>query len=763
MLLYPFNNVKAKIAMSKVAKRTSPVHPQQPRKRQKIFQATKTKASNGPAVRGDALKWKTVMLPSRLEDAEGFYGLEEIDDVDVVRDERNNHVMFRPRSVVAVNEAGDNDNLNDEWAGFDDGGDHESSLGKVTESTSTAPGKTMMKSSKGTKDHIDQTSKSIAKSTNELELDSNFDVLLKQSDISNADVSAWNALHLSSTTLSHLSRLGYHHPTPIQTATIPLILQGHDVIGKAVTGSGKTLAFGIPIFERWLMNRSSGSSGTTKHQDSLLALILAPTRELVLQLNRHLNELCFEVDGHPRIAAVTGGLSVYKQQRQLEDADIVVATPGRLWSVMNDASTNPNVDALVDRLKKTSFLVVDEADRLLSQGHFKEVEDILDTLDREVINEADETDTVADSTKSRRQTLVFSATFHKGLQQKLVSKVKPGKRIDDSLLGNQQSMEYLLKKLSFREEKPTFIDVNPASQMATALSESIVECGAMKKDLYLYATLMQNQGKKILVFTNSIAAVRRLTALLQNLKQPAVGIHSTMPQKARLRSLEKFSAQSTVLVATDVAARGLDIKGVDLIVHYHVPRTADMYVHRSGRTARAESSGRSIVLCSPDEVAGVRRLIVEVHKTNAPPEAIQLDGRLLQNLEPRVALAQKITEASRAKEKTASKDGWLRTAAEELGVEYDSEEFETQGQRGRRGRGGGRAEKQKANADISKDQVSIWRAGLGALLEKRINLGVSERYIASGRVDVEALLEGKTEGAFWDRHFVLKAGASPQI
>jgi ATP-dependent RNA helicase DDX24/MAK5 len=312
-------------------------------------------------------------------------------------------------------------------------------------------------------------------------------------------------------------------------------------------------------------------------------------------------------------------------------------------------------------------------------------------------------------------------------------------------------MEYLLRKLSFREEKPMFIDVNPTSQMATALSESIVECAAMKKDLYLYSIMMQNPGKKTLVFTNSIAAVKRVTTLLQALKRPAVGLHSTMPQKSRLRSLERFIAQNTVLVATDVAARGLDIKGIELIIHYHVPRTADMYVHRSGRTARAESSGRSILLCSPDEVAGVRRLIIEVHKTDEPPDTIQLDGRLVQQLEPRVTLAQKITDSTQAKEKTASKDGWLRTAAEELGVEYDSEEFETHGHRGKRGRGGGRAKKEKENATISKDQVSEWRSELDTLLKKRINLGVSERYIAGGRVDVEALLEGKMDGAFLGR------------
>ncbi|EXJ64135.1 hypothetical protein A1O7_00471 [Cladophialophora yegresii CBS 114405] len=735
--------------MSKSEKRKGPPAPQKPRKRQKVSVQSKAQAYKGPSIRGDALKWKTVALPKRLEDAEGFYGLEEIDDVEVVRDESNNHVMFRPISAAAVDNSSSDFEGTGEWSGFDDDnkGENPAPLPDALSADSTDDGAKHSKSGKG----LEHKPQPKSKRMEEIAGDMNFDVLLERSEESKVDVSAWQDLELSPVTLSQLSRLGFSKPTPIQQASIPAITQGHDVIGKAVTGSGKTLAFGLPIFERWLSGEDQPTKGTSSGDDAILALILAPTRELALQLNKHLNELCIGLERRPKIIAVTGGLSIYKQQRQLQDADIVVATPGRFWEVMNDASTNQDVDALVERLKKIKFLVVDEADRLLSEGHFKEVEEILDALDRQLIDEDNDGEAAEKPPNSERQTLVFSATFHRGLQQKLAAKQKAGKRSDSNLLSNQQSMEYLLRKLSFREEKPTFIDVNPTSQMATALSESIVECAAMKKDLYLYSIMMQNPGKKTLVFTNSIAAVKRVTAFLQSLKQPAVGLHSTMPQKSRLRSLEKFTAQSTVLVATDVAARGIDIKGIELIIHYHVPRTADMYVHRSGRTARAESSGRSILLCSPDEVAGVRRLISEVHKTDEPPDTIQLDGRLVQQLEPRVALAQKITDATQAKEKTASKDGWLKTAAEELGVEYDSEEFETQGQRGKRGRGGGRAKKEKENATISKDQVSEWRSELDTLLKKRINLGVSERYIAGGRVDVEALLEGRMDGAFLSR------------
>ena len=361
--------------------------------------------------------------------------------------------------------------------------------------------------------------------------------------------------------MSGISELGFSKPTAIQRACIPEILAGHDVIGKASTGSGKTLAYGIPILQA-----CSKSSPT--------ALILSPTRELTHQISKHLSNLFEGTSSPPRIATVTGGLAIQKQNRMLTTADVIVATPGRLWEIIQDSQ------GLISRLKQVRMLVVDEADRLLSEGHFQEVGQIIEALDKK---EFTEDETPIDN--RTRQVLVFSATFHKGLQQKLAGKAK------GEMLNNQQSMEYLVKKLPFRG-KPKFIDVNPASQMVETLKEGLIECGPMEKDLYLYSVLLQNSSKRTLIFTNSISAVRRLASLLQNLTLPSLALHSTMPQKARLRSVERFTTSAgSILVATDVAARGLDIKGIELIIHYHVPRSADMYVHRSGRTARAEASG----------------------------------------------------------------------------------------------------------------------------------------------------------------------------
>ena len=692
-----------------------------PSKKKRKLDGRNEKPEARSTVQSDQLRWTEVALPDRLEDAEGFFGLEEIDDVEVVKDAIGKTVLFRPskNSSVQTTESAFVDE-DDEWGGFDD-----------DETNSNAP--SAPPTVKSVVNQRDGKKGKTAKA--ELENGVNFGALETMREGDETDTTAWSELQLSQHIIHSISALGFSKPTPIQAAAIPPILDGHDVIGKAVTGSGKTLAFGIPIVEHWLSTKESCNSNLNSIP---AALILAPTRELAGQLTQHLKNLCLGLTAQPRIVTVTGGLSILKQQRQLDNADIIIGTPGRLWEVISDSS------GLVARLKIVKFLVIDEADRLLSEGHFKEVENILDALERKVVEH--ENGAIADAQDEvERQTLVFSATFHKGLQQKLAGK-KP-KSVGSDLLSNKQSMEYLLKKLSFREQKPTFVDSNPIDQMAASLEESIVECGAMQKDLYLYFLIMQHPNAKILVFTNSISAVRRLTPFLQNLNQPAVALHSTMIQKARLKSLEKFSSQRTILVATDVAARGLDIKSINLIVHYHVPRTADMYIHRSGRTARAENAGRSIMLCSPDEVDGVTRLIGQVH-SGKTPEIIQTDRQLISRLQPRVKLSQKITETTIAKEKTSSQDEWLRTAAEELGQEYDSEEFAAELAKSNRGRGGGKRKNQQEAADISKGELASMKSELKDLLNKKVNLGISERYLAGGRVDVDALIAANTEDAF---------------
>ncbi|EEP76408.1 conserved hypothetical protein [Uncinocarpus reesii 1704] len=728
----------------------------------------------------DQLDWKTVTLPDRIDDAEGFYGLEEIEGVDIIRPTGGGEIKFKAskskikgilkNSADAANAGSENW---DEWSGFSDdepipaidqakddkadGKTHKKKKGKDNASNDTAVNK--------------QSKERVLREEKENGIQAGVPFSALQDEVEeDTDVSAWDPLGLRAELQTSLARLKFCSPTPIQSACIPAVLQGHDVIGKASTGSGKTLAFGIPIVEHYLGRYPTGQAPASSNEDGTsgkapIALILSPTRELAHQLNKHLTDLISNAPHtSARIASVTGGLSIYKQQRLLADADIIIATPGRLWEVIG------SMPGFLTKLKRIKFLVIDEADRLLSEGHFKEAEEIVNALDRvekteEGYEEGSEPGSPEEEEEEQRQrqTLVFSATFHKGLQQKLSGKIRYR---NDDLLDKKESMEYLLRKLNFREERPKFIDVNPISQMAENLKEGLVQCAPMDKDLFLYSLLLYHPKHRTLIFTNSISAVRRITQFLQNLSLPAFALHSSMAQKARLRSVERFSAPSSdpssILVATDVAARGLDIKGIDLIVHYHVPRTADTYVHRSGRTARASASGKSILICAPDETTGVARLVAKLHSNtknaNEEPkrkkvslQSIDLDRRIIDRLRPRVTLAKQITESVLAKEKLSSEDDWLRSAAEDLGVDYDSDEFAEQQAKGTgkgRGRGGGRQAREQKAANLSKAEMAGLRAQLKGLLSKKLNVGISEKYLTAGRVDIDALLKGEGNSAF---------------
>ncbi|KAK9857648.1 hypothetical protein MYU51_019759 [Penicillium brevicompactum] len=726
------------------------------------------------------LNWKEVAMPDRMEDAEGFFGLEEIDGVDIIKS--GGEVQFKaktgkPRKSIVKPPSEDDDG--EEWGGFSDEDSTEkspSSEKASAEKTAPAPEANQAKEDKKSKKEKAKDQKKAKKedskpkdqkpkdqkpkdpkSTQDRNIKSglSFAALEEAEDDDGVDVSAWDSLNLSSEIYTALSKMKFSSPSAIQKAAIPAILDGHDVVGKASTGSGKTLAFGIPIIEHYLDMRGKQEEDKQEKNKTPIALLLSPTRELAHQLAKHIGELIANSpDTNARIALLTGGLSIQKQQRQLATADIVIGTPGRVWEILSTGT------GLIRKMQKIRFLVVDEADRLLSQGNFKEVEDILGALDKEQAGDIEEMDEEKEEEPNQRQTLVFSATFHKDLQQKLAGK---SRWTGNDMLDNKESMEYLLKKLNFREEKPRFIDVNPESQMASGLKEGIVECPAMEKDLYLYSVLLYYPKHRTIVFTNSISAVRRITQLLQALQLPVFALHSNMAQKARLRSIERFSSPtadpSSILVATDVAARGLDIKGINCVIHYHVPRAADAYVHRSGRTARAGESGKSILICAPEEVVGVARLAAKIHAKRTkgeaddapskklPLESLDIDRRVVARLRPRMTLAKRITDSTLAKEKVNTEDNWLRAAADDLGVEYDSDEFDQSKGKGR-GRGGGRERRDKQASEMTKSEMAGLRAELKQQLSQRINIGVSEKYLTAGRIDIDALLRGEGNKAF---------------
>ncbi|KAF2624527.1 DEAD-domain-containing protein [Macroventuria anomochaeta] len=789
------------------------------------------------------LGWKTVGMPDRLEDTEGFYGLEEIDDVEVIKDATTGNITFQTTKTEdevakdveaawkreeeeaarlekmigqegkelpvedeeAVEEEENAEEVtpgqneaesdNESFAGFSDeeepaknGGIEiedldpnsavEDGRSLKKDKAESKPEKAKTKKEKkaeararreeekrlkqntaanagtSTETNPDYVEEEGVEATEDFEISGEgaFDILLNQQvdDDEEIDTSAWEELGLSEKVIGALAGLKFSKPSSIQASAIQEIMAGRDLIGKASTGSGKTLAFGIPIVERYLATRPAPKDKDLKTPTVPTALIVAPTRELAHQITAHLTDLCVKGDfDAPSIATITGGLSVQKQRRQLEKADIVVGTPGRLWEVISSGQ------GLLRSLKQVKFLVLDEADRLLSQGHYQELGEILKVLDR-VDDEEDEEEPTPEV---ERQTLVFSATFQKGLQQKLAGKVKFGNGTGD-IMNKADSMEYLLKKLNFREEQPRFIDANPESQMASKLREGLIECAGPEKDLYLYSLLLFHPNKRALIFTNSISAVRRLTPFLTNLNLPALPLHSSMIQKARLRSIERFKERpGSILVATDVAARGLDIPKVDLVIHYHLPRAADTYVHRSGRTARADASGSSIIICAPEEVAGVRRLVAKVHaraesakeQTNKKRayfiRTLDIDRRIVSRLKPRATLSKKLADTVIAKEKKNSTDDMFMQAAEDLGIDYDSEEFEKEA-KGKKGRGSGRKKKEKNASEMTKAEFTAIRHELKGLLAERINTGVSARYLTSGGIDVEALMKGEGNTGF---------------
>lgn len=470
------------------------------RKRQKIAGGdadyrstpqTSAPAANGSKVRLDDLEWNEVALPDRLDDYEGFFGLEEIDDVEVVRSATDGRVSFKtaerstaePTKKRKASEGQQKDSdtrelqpvidtpsNGEEWEGFSSDDQDQAQEPKIL--AKVAPVRADKKQKKK-KEHKKGAERANGTSEPRNGGSNAFAGLGDEVQEDDVNTSAWDSLGLSQETLSSLSKLKFSRPTPIQSAAIPEILDGHDVIGKASTGSGKTLAFGIPILEHYLESKTDRRKASQASEDTHapLALILSPTRELAHQITAHLTALCSHssFDG-PSIATVTGGLSIQKQQRLLSKADIIIGTPGRLWEVISQGQ------GLLKRLQKIMFLVVDEADRLLSEGHFKEVEEIWNVLDKDDEDvENDDVDSSAE--QQQRQTLVFSATFHKGLQQKLAAKGKFG----GELMDKKESMEYLLKKLRFREDKPKFIDVNPVEQMAQGLKEGLVECAGTEK------------------------------------------------------------------------------------------------------------------------------------------------------------------------------------------------------------------------------------------------------------------------------------------
>lgn len=319
--------------------------------------------------------------------------------------------------------------------------------------------------------------------------------------------------------------LGYMKPTPIQVQSIPIALQGRDLIGLAETGSGKTAAFVLPILQS-LLNQPQ----------SLHSLILAPTRELAQQISKVIELLGSSVS--VRCALLIGGLDMISQAIVLgKKPHIVVATPGRLL----DHLENTRGFAL----RRLKYLVMDEADRLLDLDFGPILDKILKVL-------------------PTRTTYLFSATMS--------SKVESLQR---ACLSN-----------------PIRVSATTDHHTVSTLIQSYVFLPLKHKDVYLIHILNERAGQMAIIFTRTINESHRISIMLRHLGFPAIPLHGQLTQSARLAALNKFRAGSqSLLIATDVAARGLDIPSVDLVLNYDLPQDSKTYIHRVGRTARAGKSG----------------------------------------------------------------------------------------------------------------------------------------------------------------------------
>lgn len=342
----------------------------------------------------------------------------------------------------------------------------------------------------------------------------------------------FSELNISDELMHAITDLGYQSTTSIQTQAIPLLLEGKDVIGRSNTGTGKTAAFGIPAIHMMdpEMNKPQ-------------VLVLAPTRELAVQISIEMEKYAKNIKGI-RIATLYGGVPMDRQIRQLKQANVIVGTPGRIQDHMRRRTL---------RLNTVQYVVLDEADEMLSMGFVEDINNILS------------------KTPNSRQTTLFSATMPPSIVK--------------------ISNEYL--------KDPVTVDVmNSVGKQASIDQLYYIVPGRNKKDA-LTLLLRKNNLKRTIIFSNTKSMVDDLAVNLREQNFKAAGLHGDLPQQVRSQVLNEFrSGNTNILIATDVAARGIDIDDVDCVINFDLPQSHEYYVHRIGRTGRAGKTGLSLTLVS---------------------------------------------------------------------------------------------------------------------------------------------------------------------
>jgi ATP-dependent RNA helicase RhlE len=368
----------------------------------------------------------------------------------------------------------------------------------------------------------------------------------------------------------------YHTPTPIQVQAIPLLLAGKDLVGIAQTGTGKTAAFALPILQKLAAQRERVGRGAAR------ALILAPTRELAIQIGDALKTYGRHLGLHHTV--IVGGVGQQPQVRALSrGVDVLVATPGRLLDLVNQGHV---------RLKSASILVLDEADRMLDMGFIRDVRKIIAALPRE------------------RQSLLFSATMPTDVA-----------RLASEILRD-----------------PARVEISPKAITVDKVEQHVYFVDAARKRALLIDLLRDPALARVIVFTRTKHGANRVSGQVEKAGIATEALHGNKSQGARQRALARFrDGQARVLVATDIAARGIDVDGITHVINFELPNEPESYVHRIGRTARAGAAGIALSFCDSSERAhlrGIERLTkrpMSVAGDRRTPEQATREDRAVAN------------------------------------------------------------------------------------------------------------------------------------
>ena len=364
-------------------------------------------------------------------------------------------------------------------------------------------------------------------------------------------------LNLIEPLVKALKTSGYTQATPIQEQAIPLILQQRDVLGCAQTGTGKTAAFALPIIQMLYQQRS------TQKIKGVRALVLAPTRELAIQVAENFGK--YGKHTGIRHVAIFGGVSQYQQTQALRrGVDVLIATPGRLLDLVIQGHIN---------LQHIEYLVLDEADRMLDMGFINDIRKILSRI------------------PEKRQTVFFSATMPQEVQH-----------LVNSILKN-----------------PVRIEVTPVSSTAVNIDQTVYFVEKTNKRALLQHIIREKDMENVLVFTRTKHGADKVATDLNRAGIVAEAFHGNKSQNARQRALSNFKTRTTrVLVATDIAARGIDVRDLPFVINFELPDCAETYVHRIGRTGRAGAKGEALTFCDANE----RDQLKDIRKISKTPIAV---------------------------------------------------------------------------------------------------------------------------------------------